>query len=394
MKKSILFVIPSLGAGGGEKSLVNLLNQIDYNLYDIDLVMFNKSGVFINALPKAVNILDLNLEYNNFIDRIDKSILSLFLRGRLDLIYSRIMFTLKNRIIRNTSKAEQYTWKYVSKSIETLPKKYDVAIGYLEKSSIYFVVDKVNSDKKIGFIHNDYDKLGMDYNIDINYFDKLDNIVTVSEICEKVLKNRFPMYKNKISIIQNIVSPKTIKKLSLDDIDIIKRKINLVSVGRLNYQKGFDIAIEAFKMLIEDGYDIVWNIIGEGEERTNLEQKIQNYNLKSRFNLIGIKENPYPYIREANIYIQPSRFEGKAIAIDEAKILAKPIIVTNFSTSKDQIQNEKTGLIVELNKYDLYKGIKRLIEDKNLQQILTTNLLNEKLGTEEEINKLYKLIND
>lgn len=396
MKKSILFVIPSLEAGGGEKSLVNLLNQIDYNLYDIDLVLFKKSGVFINALPKEVNILDLNLEYNNFVDRIDKSIISLASKGRLDLVYSRIMFTLKNKMIKNVSKAEQYTWKYISKSVDILPKKYDVAIGYLEKSSIYFVVDKVIANKKIGWIHTNYDNSGMDPSFDKDYFKKLNNIITVSDECRKSLENNFEVIREKIEVISNIVSPTTILELSneeiLTDIKFEQDHINIVTVGRLSYEKGIDMAVGACELLKNAGYKIKWNVIGDGEEKNNLICMIEEKGLKEEFELIGIKRNPYPYIKKSDIYVQPSRYEGKSIAIDEAKILNKPIVTTNYETVNDQISNNKTGIIVEKDSKSIYEGIKYLIEDKNLQQTFIDNLSKQKLGTEKEIKKIYKLI--
>ena len=134
------------------------------------------------------------------------------------------------------------------------------------------------------------------------------------------------------------------------------------------------MAIEACKKLEEDGYKITWYVIGEGEERGNLEKMIEENDLKGKFILLGIKENPYPYIREANIYVQPSRFEGKSIAIDEAKILHKPIVITNFSTAKDQIKNKENGIIVEMDPNAISEGIKKLIDNEELRNKLTSNL--------------------
>ncbi len=277
--------------------------------------------------------------------------------------------------------------------MKSINKKYDVAIGYLEKTPIYFCVDKVNAKKKIGFIHNDYDKLGMDPEIDQKYFDKLGNIVTVSEECASVLKQRFPVYKDKVEVMYNIVSPKVINKMSSNHLNIKYRGVNLVSLGRLHQQKGFELAIEACKNLIDSGYKIKWHVIGEGEERTKLEKLIKANRLEENFILLGLKENPYPYIKNADIYVHPSRFEGKSIAIDEAKILNKPIVVTNFTTVKDQIKDQETGLIVDMTSSSIAEGIKRLLDDDHLRGKLTNNLSKEKLGTESEIEKLYKLFN-
>lgn len=396
MKKNILFVIPSLHAGGGEKSLVNLLNQIDYNSYDVDLFLFNKSGVFINSLPEQVTILDLPQTYKTFTKVLGSSIKTFISNFKFCLAYCRIMFTIKNRFIKNRSKAEQHTWKYIRKSINTLEKEYDISIGYLEKSSIYFIVDKVKSKKKIGWIHTNYENSGMDENFDQPYFEKLDNIVTVSEECAASLKSKFLSLKEKISIIYNIVSPKLINELSNrgigNDFIVQDGYTNIITVARLSHEKGIDLAINACKKLIDYGYKIKWYVLGGGPEKSKLEELILNNNLEDNFKLLGIKENPYPYIKQADLYVQPSRYEGKSIAIDEAKILHKPIIITNYETAKDQINNNENGIIVEMSGEGLSQGIISVINDVNLQNKLIDNLCNETLGTESEINKLYKII--
>ena len=191
----------------------------------------------------------------------------------------------------------------------------------------------------------------------------------------------------------NIVSPSIINEMAKEKIDINNAEINLVTVGRLNYQKGYDMAIEACKKLVEKGYDIKWNILGEGEERANLEGLIKKYNLQDRFILLGIKENPYPYVQNADIYVQTSRFEGKSIAIDEAKILNKPILVTNFTTVRDQISDGVNGIIVDMNVDSIVDGLETLIKDSNLRNKLKKNLASEELGTEKEIEVFYSLCN-
>lgn len=392
MKKSILFVMNNLTCGGAEKALISLLETIDYSKFDVDLFLFKHEGLFFSKIPSQVNVLEEPIEYSYFDMSIKKAIINCLKTGRLDIALSRVRAAFIFRNEKNRAICEQKVWKRMSNSFETIIKKYDVAIGYLEKNPIYFCIEKVNADKKIGFIHNDYDKLGMDSTIDSEYFSKLDNIVTVSEECAEVLIQRFPMYKQKINVMYNIVSPNMINNMSLERIGIKHKGIKLVSVGRLNFQKGFELAIEACKILVENGYEIKWYILGEGEERVKLEKMIEENELQEIFILLGIKENPYPYIREADIYIQPSRFEGKSIALDEAKILHKPIVVTNFSTAKDQIKNEENGLIVEMKPQSIYEGIKELIDNDELRNKLIVNLSNESLGTESEIQKLYRLI--
>lgn len=391
MKKNLLFVMNNLNCGGAEKALISLLETVDYNLYNVDLLLFKQEGIFLKKIPKEVNLIKEPIEYKYFDMPIGQSIESCIKIFRLDIVLWRILAGYIFKTEKNRAICEQRVWKYISRSIKSLDKKYDVAIGYLEKNPIYFCVDKVNAKKKIGFIHTDYDKLGMDFNIDNKYFESLDNILTVSESCADVLKKRFPKYKEKIKIMYNIVSPKIIKKMANDYINTDGKKINIVSVGRLNYEKGFDMAVEACELLKNSGYDFTWSILGEGEERLILENMIKERSLENVFILRGIQENPYPYIEKADIYVQPSRFEGKSIAIDEAKILHKPIVLTNFSTAKDQINNGINGLIVDMNSKSIFKGIKKLIDTSDLKKELSLNLSKENLGTESEIIKLYSL---
>ncbi|WP_342042578.1 glycosyltransferase [Bacillus sp. OTU2372] len=395
MKKKLLFIIPSLSAGGGEKSLVNLLHHLDYSQYDVDLFMLNHDGLFMEFIPKEVRVLPLPETYKLFSLAFFKSIKELLIKGNLSIAYNRVIYSLKNKYSKNVSTREQYTWKHLSKPLDDLEQKYDVAIGFLEKTSTYFCVDKVKASKKVGWVHIDYDKLGMDPKFDIHYFKRIDKIVTVSEECAKIFKARFPSEKNKVDIIYNIVSPSMIHKMASQASNNVynrKDEIIILSIGRLHYQKGFELAIESCKKLIDKGYKIRWYIIGEGEERENLTSLIREYNLEDHFKLLGLKSNPYPYIKQADIYVQTSKFEGKSIAIDEAKILNKPIIVTNFSTAKDQINHGMDGLIVEMNPNSIMESIEKILHDKGLRNKLINNLAKMKLGTEEEINKLYAII--
>ncbi|MBT2709485.1 glycosyltransferase [Pseudomonas sp. ISL-84] len=396
MKKNLLFVIPSLSAGGGEKSLVNLLSQINYDLYNVDLFMLNQEGIFMEFLPKQVNVLSLPETYKLFSLPLLNSTWKLLQNRKLSLIYHRIIFTIKNKYIPEVSKREQHTWKQLSRSIDKFEKKYDAAIGFLEKTSTYLCIDKVDARQKIGWVHIDYDKLGMDPEFDFPYFKKLSRIVTVSEECANIFMKRFPSQSKKVDVIYNIVSPTIINKMAnqKQEDGYFKNSddITILTIGRLHDQKGLDIAIKACKGLLEKGHKIKWYVIGEGDEREKLSNLIEENKVGEHFKLLGLKSNPYPYLKHADIYVQSSRFEGKSIAIDEAKILNKPIVVTDFSTAKDQIENNVNGLIIDMDSDGLIRGIEKLIMNPALRNTFIQNLKKEKLGTEDEINKLYKII--
>lgn len=396
MKKNILFVIPGLDSGGAEKSFVNLLSTIDFNKFNVDLYLLSElKGFNYNSLPPEVNHLELQNNHKIFTLSLLNSISDYLKIKKYNLVYHRIIFTLINRLIKNNTISEQRTWKHVRCSIDALPKKYDMAIGYLEKSSIYFVVDKVKAKKKIGWIHTNYDNSDMNKKIDYPFFNKLDNLVTVSEECAASLKKNFTELEPKIKIIYNILSPNQLFKLSQKNTSISpfsKKQIKILTVARLSSEKGIDIAINACNIVASKGYNFVWIVLGEGIEREKLQKTVNKYGLNKHFYLLGNKDNPYPYFRFADIYVQPSRFEGKSIAIDEAKILKKPIIVTEFSTARDQITNGIDGIIVDMDAKSVAAGIEELIRNKELRNRLIKTLSKNDMGTEGEIEKFYKLI--
>ena len=390
-KKKLLFVIPSLGAGGAEKSLVNLLNVIDPERYEVDLFLFSTTGLFLPQLPDFVKVLPKPKRMTTFQLPLLESVLQFISKGKLSMIWNRVMFAMVQRWHSNKAKAEQCSWKFLSKAVKPLTREYDAGIGFLEKSSIYFVVDFVNAKSKIGFIHNDYTQLHLDPKFDALYFRRLNYIATVSKECVESLTNVFPEYRSKVKLVHNIVSAKLIDSLAQEFEPVLEANA-IVSVGRLHPQKGFDMAVQAAAILKKKNINFHWYILGEGPERQNLESLIEKHRLQNHFSLFGLKENPYPYIRQAKVFVQCSRYEGKSIAIDEAKILAKPILLTDFTTAKDQIENEVNGLIVEMNSGAIAEGILKYFQNQSFKESVTLKLTTENFGTEREIEKFYELI--
>lgn len=394
--KKMLFVMNNLSSGGAEKSLSSLLRNIDFSKYEVDLLLFKSGGIFFQDLPNKINILNEPEEYKFFDMSIKKAIKDSIKMGRADIAFLRAKASYIFRMEQNKARCEQRAWKYVGATLKRMDKRYDVAIGYLEKSSIYYVIEKVNAKKKIGWIHTHYTNSGMDRKIDVPYFQQLDHIVTVSEECANSLYENFEYLKPRIKVIKNIVSPTTIKALSKIEKNLLNfdpRYINIVTVARLSFEKGIDMAVESCKILVNKGLKIKWYVIGFGNntELDEINKLIAQKDLKESFLLLGVHGNPYPYIKNADIYVQPSRYEGKSIAIDEAKILEKPIIVTNYSSAKDQIENNVNGMIVEMSAKCISEGINTLLKNKNKMDFFSKSLSKENLGTESEIKKLYEI---
>jgi len=235
----------------------------------------------------------------------------------------------------------------------------------------------------------------MDPAFDEPYFGKLDHLVTVSEECASVLKMRFPRHREKVRVIRNIVSPSVVRKMAeAEKGDLYGRREGetiIVSVGRLHPQKGFDLAIDACALLVKRGRNVRWFVLGEGDERERLEKRIRELGLEGRFVLLGVKANPYPYMRQADLYVQPSRFEGKPIAVDEAKMLGLPILVTDYRAASGQIAHGVNGLIAAMEPGAIAAGIERLMDEPELRVRLRRNLAQEPLGTEDEVRKFDEL---
>lgn len=391
MKKKLLFVIPGLDAGGAEKSLVNLLNVLDYSSYEVDMLLFTEQGLFLPQIPQEVNLIKLNKEFLTFQKSLPSSIKDYILNGKPKLAFARLKFFLRNRNSENVAVAEQQSWEYISQSIKPLKKKYDAAIAYLEKSSGYLVADFVDAPVKLAWIHTDYSKSRLDPKLDRPFFEKISTLVTISEQCRTSLNNAFPDLNTEI--VENISSKKFIQKLSLESIvDDTKKPLEILTIGRISKEKGIDIAVEAAKILMHEGVDFCWNVIGDGPERNAVEKMIEEYGLQDHFKLLGLKPNPYPWLRKAEIYVQPSRYEGRSIAVDEAMLLEKPIIVTDFSTARDQIDDGITGLIVEMNPKELSKKILTLSQNKSQMKTLSDNLKNVSDRSDEILKKFYSLL--
>lgn len=390
-KQRLLFVMNNLHCGGAEKALVSLLQTIDYSRFEVDLLLFRKEGLFLNQVPARVTILEAPPSYAYFDGSFTRSIVTAFLKLRWDIVWNRIGFTRQYKKECHAAIREQKVWRYISATMPPLKSSYDLAIGFLEKMPTYYIVEKVNATCKLGFVHNDYEKLGMDSQLDLPYFEKLDAIATISESCLASLQRQFPTLSNRFLIIQNISSPSLIQQLAEAPIPPMGSGLKLLTIGRLDPQKGYDLLIEAALYLKQQQLAFTWSILGDGGLKASLLAQIETYNLHDHIVFLGIQENPYPYLKQCDIYVQTSRFEGKSVAIDEAKILQKPIIVTNFSTAKDQITDGYNGSIVAMDGIAIAKGILDLSANSFLQAQFRLQLAKEKMGNEEEVEKIYQL---
>lgn len=287
-----------------------------------------------------------------------------------------------------------YRWKYFYKKvIKKLDKEYDVAVSYISGEQTYYLVDKVNAKRKITWIHNDYRAAHHPKKYDEPYFNKLDSIVTISNQCLKILNEEFPLLKNKCYCIANITSSSIIKEKAEEfyPIEYGYKGWKLLSIGRLSEQKGFDFAISAARILKGKKINFKWFIIGNGKLKKKLQKQIDDNDVSDCIELIGARENPYPYIKNCDVFIQTSRYEGKSVVIDECKMLARPMILTNYPTVKDQISNENEALIAEMNPDGIAEKIELLLENRMLRNKMENYLQQNEYGNQGEIEKYINL---
>lgn len=391
--KKILFHIGSLQAGGAEKSLLTLLRLLPKDIYSIDVLVFNKSGLFLSDIPDYINVNVVPFPYR-FLS-ISPRFIKTYLKFPLKYLFIKLL-GFAYSIINKKFSVPQSLWQCWNRYIPLYDKQYDIAVSYLEGLTNYYVIDKIVAKKKILWIHNEYNKLKYNVKFDENYFRIADSIVTISDICKQDLIRNFPNLRNKFHVLENISDSALIEKKAaepiIDDFFSSAQNMILLSVGRLSVQKNYPLALKTAQILMKKNVKFDWFIIGEGNLRHNLEIMAKNLSVDKIVHFLGLRENPYSYMKHADIIVMSSLFEGKSIVIDEAKILLKPIVSVNYPTVRDNITDHETGIITDMTPEALAAGILELYGDKDLQVKITNNLIVQKSNKDEIFNyiKLFE----
>ena len=396
--KKVLITSFDMGIGGVERSLVNMLDNFDYNNYSVDLMLYRHQGEFLDMISDKVNLLDEKEGYNSFGEPLDKVIKD----GKYALASARIKAKLMATSTKLTKKVDEIGYyqdqlanKYSNKYLDNMETEYDVAISYVWPHDM--VAYKVKADKKIAWIHTDYSTIYVDRRIDLQLWNKFDYIVSISQECTDAFVKIYPSLKEKIILVENIRAPKFINKMANEECEdmLDSDDIKLLTVGRLCYPKAIDNAIKAMKVLRDkDVNNVKWYVVGYGPDEAILKELIKENKLEDRFFLLGKKTNPYPYMKKCDIYIQPSRYEGKAVTVLEAQMLGKPVLITNYPTAKSQLRHNVDGYITDLSVDGIVKGIEKLINDVNLRHKLEKNTKEFDYSNVEELEKLYEIIGE
>lgn len=373
MKKKILFVIESFAIGGAEKSLVNLLNTLDFSAHEVTVVIFAKGGALEPQLPDFIQMVHLPHQFSRL---------------------SRIKFFLSRKVLR-PPQTENLFWKIFCGEVPVLPGYWDVAVAYGQGFPTYFIAERVKSAKKLAWVNTDFLKAGYNAQFDAPFYQKMHTVVNVSEAGKNSFESAFKdIPLGNLVVVEDLINQRYILKWAAETVDFAASdKLKLVTVGRLHPAKGYGLAIEAAGILRDNKLSFEWHIVGEGPERQTLEELIRKHDLPAYVILEGADDNPYKYMAAADIYVQTSLYEGFSITVREAKALGKIIVSTNFPSVHSAITDGENGILAEMTPDSIAEKIMLLASDSKLQQNILSNLRVENhTGEQKKINALTKLL--
>ena len=397
--KKILFVINTLGRAGAETALIELLNHLDTDEYEISLYVLLGQGEMISKVPSKIHIKNKKICTDSVLSSVGRrklmqtSVQALFRHG---YTVEKIGYLMKNlRVMKKKGniQPDKLLWRVISDGADRFDETFDLAVAYLEGGSAYYVADHVNAKKKAAFVHIAYGDSGYTREMDRDCYEKMDVIYTVSKETRRHFLEFYPEYEKKVEVFHNIIDTERIVREAKkpggfsDSYDGIR----LLTVGRLTRQKAYDIAVPAMKQIKDAGYRARWYIVGEGAERKALEKQIAELGLQKDFVLLGLKENPYPYYAQCDLYIHATRFEGKSIAIQEAQTLGCAVIASDCAGNREQIEDGVDGLLCPLTPEDIAKKIEELIDDTTKKERLAAAAKQKANGQTEDIQRLLDL---
>lgn len=398
MKPRIFIGIHYLELGGAEISLIGLLQALDYEKVDVDLFVYSHQGELMKMIPREVNLLPEIGAYS-VIDRPMKEALR---RGYWRVVFARLLakcrmkYFVKKEHPFDRSAIFGYVGQEVTKVLPDINPdlEYNLAISFLMPHN--YVLDHVRAKKKICWIHSDYTRISVNAKLELPVWSSYDNIISISGDVTKTFLEVFPQVSSKIVEIENILSSKFVRTRAdeFDEKEEMKgNEVKLLSVGRFCEAKNYDNVPDICKRIREKGVDVKWYLIGFGGSEELIRRKIAETGMEGKVVILGKKENPYPYIKACDIYVQPSRYEGKSVTVREAQMLCKPVVVTNYPTASSQINNGLDGVIVPLDNEGCANGICEFIRDKEKQRKIVEYLKENDFGNVGEVEKIYEMLN-
>lgn len=399
-RKKILFVVNTLGRAGAETALLELLKRLKSKEYELFLYVIMGQGEMIGELPPHVTILNSRFIDQSVLDKKGKqmmawTIFTAFFRNggcyrKLGFIIKNFMWMKRNRSVH----LDKLLWRMLSDGSQRFDTNFDMAVAYLEGASAYYVAEHVRAEKKCAFVHIDYESAGYTREMDQGCWERFDRIFTVSDEVKTHFLKIYPEYSSKTYTFHNLIDQDAIRRRAKEcgGFQDGYTGIRLLTVGRLTYQKAYDIAIDAMKLLKIWGCRVRWYVLGEGDQRSALEKKIAMEGLKEDFLLLGAVSNPFPYYAQADLYIHATRFEGKSIAIQEAQTLGCAVIASDCNGNREQIRDGEDGILCELTPQAIAGNIAELLKDEAKRKRFGQAAARKTAAPQEELEKMLKLL--
>lgn len=379
--RKVLIISNDLEMGGIQKSLIDCLHFLSKKDLKIDLLLWETQGLLKSQIPTSVNIIKRNYPKTWKEIKKEKKVLS-----KIQYFSNYLKFNFYSKILKKP-------WLYFTKISET----YDFAISYSQNGfPRFFAIDKVKSKKKyLWFHHGSYDFKGKEYDLDKKYFAKFNQLITVSEANKTMLLKYFPDLEAKISVVPNIINVEKIisdaKELVLD-FPKIEGVYNFVTVSRFSKEKGINLAVDVATELRNQGLKFKWYFIGEGDTFLEIKKLVAERDLEDVCIFLGTKENPYPYMKLADLYLQTSFVESQSITVFEALALKKLIITTDLPALNDALENGKLGVLCKAEKMSFVNEINNLLNNGLLKNNLLKSVEKHKVKSEIAFNKLNELL--
>ena len=397
-QKRVLIVSHALELGGAERSLVGLLWEMNRPDIQVDLFLLRHEGELMDMIPPHVNLLPEIPTYTVLARPMKDTLKEGHVLLTLARVYGRVKATafVKRHHLTENGVAIEYSHKYTYRLMPPIQPgvEYDAVISFLTPH--YIAAHKVRAKRKICWIHTDYSHVAIDTKSEYQMWNQYDYIVAISDAAKNNFISIFPKRLNKVHVIENILPRILIERQAEAGYAGWRRdgEIKLLSVGRFCQAKNFDNVPDICRRIRAVGLPVTWYLIGYGADEKLIRKKIEESGMKEYVIVLGKKDNPYPYIKACDLYVQPSRYEGKCVAVREAQMLGKPVVITDYSTSKSQLEDGLDGIIVPLDNEGCAKGIIELLNVPARMAELSVACQKRDYSNREETDKIYQLIED
>ena len=380
--------------GGAEKALLGLLGVFDYTKYNVDLFLYHHEGELMQFIPKQVNLLPEKKSYASLakpLSQVIKNRAFGTLIGRYNGKNAANEYIVKNHIKDGSYIFIDYSHRFTKPFMPKISdKEYDLVISFLTPH--YFAAKKCKGRKKIAWIHTDYSYIDIDTVSELEMWSAYNHIISISKNVTEGFLQKFPSLADRIVLIENI-HPAGFIKEKADEADVSEEMpddgyIKFLSVGRFCDAKNFDNVPDICSRLD----NVKWYIIGFGPDEELIRRKIAEAGMEERVILLGKKVNPYPYFKACDFYVQPSRYEGNAVTVNEALILGKKVAITDYPTAKSQIENGVNGVIVPLENEKCAEGLRAFIADEQLQEKIIANIKNSDFSNSDGFKKIIEIL--